>query len=273
MLAIIYYSFYNDRLKYRNRYFIDYVEKLKPNTVVLVKTIDNDCLVDDLRMLGGINLVILDHDNLNWEFGAYKLALDYLRNRGAIENILLMNDTVSMRQYIGRKSKQLLIDIISKSNTSSDEQPLVAGELDSLPTGAFKINNLSACGWIRSSLIFLNRSALDCLNFDFMAWEFDYSLSISSNEIIFTPHISSGLSEHINFWLFKKGGWHSQRLIEDCGREFAKKKIASILKEKYLSALFYNANFTIKSINPRAPYSWTYKIMRKINLTLKKAVI
>ncbi|MFN7642001.1 MAG: hypothetical protein ACK5PW_02755 [Burkholderiales bacterium] len=183
---------------------------------------------------------VIEHDNSNWEFGAWQRGLDQLMAEGLpFRGVLLVNDTFGVHDradpsMVRRRPVQVV-------RTLARRRPAVSGRVDSAQRW-LPMHGISSDRWIRSNVVCLNRAALSAISCRIE----DRSACLrwidpqAHGPLPLAADIDPELSAHLRAWLLPDAEpegtkWYSAASIATADRAFVVNKILAILQELSLS--------------------------------------
>lgn len=253
MLFVVYYSYYQSHLALRAQHLIDLLTRLEriPMRLLIVSPNNTDHLESQITSaFRGIQLSRINHDNSGWEFGAYQRGLNYIKTHSPNSNTLIVNDTIGIRQLIGRPELSHLAHALQYA----EDHPtcaIAAGEIDQFLNADYTAYNLPLQRWIRTSLLLLSNQTLSDIDWT-IHHDRIYNDTIVDNHIPRNPNLSDSLNSHIREWLSPSNpkGWHSRNSDPLKNENFLRQKFASIVNEKVLSATLISKGIPMIPITP-----------------------
>ncbi len=241
-IAIVIYSFYPANKRHAEKVL---VELARPFDTAHVVNVYSTRLTELLEPHKGMKISHIPFDGQGWEFAAYQLGLNHLKNLGWRGSVLILNDTAGVHYPM---TPHMLRGLQCAAALPEEAPPRVTGCLEHAAHSGFSYRNIPVVAWIRSNAFVLTASALKILDWKLYD-EQDFKASRVSNSALFLPSfLSDDLAEHIRIWLTASGkkGWKHHVKRASVPPEILAGKAGSILLEKRMSTLVVAAGGELK---------------------------
>lgn len=183
---------------------------------------------------------IVRHDNTGQEFGAYQVGADHLNDLGAMQWMVVANDTFAVHDHFGSPYRRRLREELCVART----YPAIVGRCESLRR-AYSIAGVRTHRWMRSDLFAVNHDAYVAAGRRLYRPEVDaFVKAVSEPDAFFSEEVSEVLRNHLQNWLFgtsQGAHWYDHRALTTESAASLAIKARSILQELYLSALLDEA--------------------------------
>lgn len=230
-VMLLFYPAYQVRAIKR---FESILKKIDPDFRLLL-VVNNDSINCD--SLSGYNYIL--GDNSNWEFSGWESALKYLSPIDDTSSVIFSNDTFCHHNLWGvyeiNKFSQTFKRLYKKNRRLPS--PVLSGSTQTFKE-VFSIFGSESDLWV-STYLFLTTGALLNklkLKMSLSSDEVEKIINIGDDGIVsFSTEISDNLGVHIIDWMYppeNSDGWYNHSDVDALHK---KKKIVSILNEKYLS--------------------------------------
>lgn len=242
MIIAFYLTFGNRNDKVSRSKLENLLKQIKKDYFLIV--IDNSPNATESRLN---NQIHISGSNKNWEFGGWQEGIETAKSELDIENItgvIFCNDTFCTHRKF-EILDQLYFSFLCLVSRFLPLKLAVA-EISTL-SETLTVEKRTSNKWLASYLIFLNKSALNAIDWRVQLDNYDNYIS-SNTHTIFSTVVDTGLADYITSWLTdtnSENRWYNAQRITEKNVNFMKLKGLQILQEKYLHAIMCEKGITI----------------------------
>jgi hypothetical protein len=216
---------------------LDLAARVEACVVVLVSNRADlmPLLRERARAITRRQVVIVPHDNVGQEFGAYQAGLDRALEFDP-QWVVFANDTLTVHSCFSSVQRKRLLRPLRGAPMS---EPHAVGEVE-MTHRSFAVEGKRTHRWLTTHIFALNSAALDLLGRRLHVPELDaLVVGAADPQAFFSPRLDPVLADHLLRWLFDDSGSHAwyaaaPLTAANCARFAAKAR--AILQEKYIAA-------------------------------------